>query len=215
MISTWALASLVGQESAYLDLLQSVLLLAVLCFSLSSVLLIVKTLRRQGGGRGQAMSIRPISGTLGISSVSRITAGSSWKSRTNKSGSGKASGSGSGKISTVAAFIVVPFVLIMILASISIPVEKAMVLNNVRTTGRLYLPHVTAEMDQYHFYADPDGDASKRMLLTFCTDKGFEPKWDEGQTLKSIRYRAWPNCLELLGVTGERDEQGKLITKAR
>ena len=108
---------------------------------------------------------------------------------------------------------VFPCMLVMVLASLVIPAEHAAVLNQVTTAGPLFLPHVEQDMDQYHFYADPDGDASRRMLLTFCQDKGFKPEWNEGQTLRWIRYKAWPGCLELIGVAGERDANGKLIQR--
>jgi hypothetical protein len=118
-----------------------------------------------------------------------------------------------GQASTASLAVFIPCVVIMLLGSLVIPAEHAAVLNQVMTTGPLYLPHVEQSMDQYHFYADPDGDSSRRMLLTFCQDKGFKPEWDEGQTLRWIRYKAWPDCLELIGVAGERDANGKLIQR--
>ena len=90
------------------------------------------------------------------------------------------------------------------------PIEHAAIANQTTTSGPLYLPHVSEEMDQYHFYADPDGDMSKRMLLTFCRD-GLRPPWNEGQTLVWIRFRVEPSCLQLLGYDGKRDKQGNII----
>lgn len=90
----------------------------------------------------------------------------------------------------------------------SIPVEHASVVNQEKETGWLYLPHVSEEMDQYHFWAvDERGE---RKFLTFCADKGFVPQWNEGQTVK-FSYRAWPTCIEILSLAGLRDEHGKLI----
>lgn len=110
-------------------------------------------------------------------------------------------------------YIIIPCAALMVLGSLTIPLEHATVINQVTTTGRLYLPHIDADMDDYHYYADPDGDQSKRVLLTFCKDKGFAPQFNEGETLKWMRYRAWPNCLELLGVAAVRDQNHNAITR--
>jgi hypothetical protein len=118
-----------------------------------------------------------------------------------------------GRSTTAAAILLTPCIAVMLLGSLAIPGEHAMVVNQIKTTGRLYLPHVSQEMDQYHFYADPDGDATKRMLLTFCSDKGFKPPWDEGHTISWMRYKQWPQCLELLGMAVERDKSGKIIER--
>jgi hypothetical protein len=96
---------------------------------------------------------------------------------------------------------------IMLLASLAIPFDHASVTNQVKTTGRLYLPHVEEELDNYHFYAEPDGEPAKRMMLVFCKDRGFKPQFDEGETLTWIRYRAWDDCLEFMAGDCERDSQ--------
>lgn len=119
--------------------------------------------------------------------------------------------SGAARIAGLTTLIVC--LVLMVAASISIPVERAVSADQIVTAHDLYLPHVDQEMDQYHFYADPGGDVSRRMLLTFCPDRGFKPQFDEGETLKAMKYRAWPTCLELLGVTGLRDAHGKLIER--
>lgn len=92
-------------------------------------------------------------------------------------------------------------------ASVSIPMERASVFNQVATTGPIYFPHVDMPLDSYHFYADPEGDQNRRVFLVFCKDKGFAPPFDEGETVKWMRYRPWDQdgCLELLGFAGMRD----------
>jgi hypothetical protein len=92
----------------------------------------------------------------------------------------------------------------------SIPVEHASVVNQEKETGWLYLPHVDEDLDQFHFWVV--NERGERVFLTFCSDKGFVPQWNEGQTVK-FKYRAWPTCLEMLSVYGLRDAKQKLIER--
>jgi hypothetical protein len=88
---------------------------------------------------------------------------------------------------------------VMLLASLAIPVERASVVNQVKTTGIICLPHVTEDLDAYHWIMEPDCNPALRTATTFCADRGFKPPFQEGQKLKYLRYRRWDECLELLG----------------
>lgn len=106
-------------------------------------------------------------------------------------------------ITTCAGFIV--------LSGLSLPVEHAAVINQTKTTNEpLYLPHVDAEMDQWHFWVEPNHDAKRRTLLTFCAD-GLTPPWNEGQTITWMTIRVEKDCLQLLGYEGARDAKGNII----
>lgn len=91
-----------------------------------------------------------------------------------------------------------------------IPVEHAAVVNQTTTTGPFFLPHVNGDMDQLHFWIDPDGDAKKRMMMTLCPD-GLTPPWNEGQTITWMTFRVEKDCLQLLGYDGKRDKQHKIV----
>lgn len=109
------------------------------------------------------------------------------------------------------AFVMFACLGFIILGMMSIPVEHAAIVNQTKTTTEaLYLPHVDEEMDQYHYFADPSGDAKRRMSLTFCVD-GLEPPWNEGQTITWMTFRVEKDCLQLLGYDGKRDKQHKII----
>jgi hypothetical protein len=134
---------------------------------------------------------------------------SRYEKRKDHDRSGENAGSGSlGRVATLAVCVVVATI-----GMFSIPVEHAAVVNQVKTTGMIYFPHVEQEMGNYDFLADPDGDTTKRMPLHFCADKGFKPPFDEGETLKWMRYKAWGDCLELLGADPVRDANGNVERK--
>lgn len=99
----------------------------------------------------------------------------------------------------------------IILGGIALPVEHVAIVNQTTTTKEpLYLPHVSEEMDQWHFWADPSRDVKRRTKLTFCKD-GLEPPWNEGQTISWMTIRVEHDCLQLLGYEGKRDRQGNII----
>ena len=108
-------------------------------------------------------------------------------------------------------FVFWPAMALMVFGSFAIPIEHASVINQTSTTGQLYLPHVSDEMDDYHWWA-VDGD-QHRMLLTFCADKGFHPPFAEGQTITWMRYRSWPKCIELVAADCLRDSQHNCIRR--
>ena len=100
---------------------------------------------------------------------------------------------------------------VMIAASISIPLERAVSADQIVTARNLYLPHVAEELDAYHFWAiNPVGD---RMLLQFCPDHGIKPPFDEGETITWLRYRRVGDCLELLGADAIRDGNNKVTRR--
>lgn len=89
----------------------------------------------------------------------------------------------------------------IILGMLSIPVEHAAVVNEETTTHvPLYLPHIEGPIsDDYHWWAWPNHNESEKMQLAFCETHGFHPPFAEGQTLKWMRYKKWPTCIELEG----------------
>lgn len=95
---------------------------------------------------------------------------------------------------------------------VSFPVEHAAVVNQTTMAGPLYLPHVAEEMDQLHFWADPNRDAKRRMKLSFCPD-GLIPPWNEGQTIEWMKFKVEPTCLQLLGYEGKRDSAGNIVNE--
>jgi len=98
----------------------------------------------------------------------------------------------------------------IILGSMALPVERASVQNQTTILHNLYLPHVAEEMDQFHFWVDPDGDATRRTLFSLCAD-GLIPPWNEGQTIVWAKVHVERDCLRLLGYDGARDKQHKII----
>jgi len=113
-----------------------------------------------------------------------------------------------GSVFSPSLWIIAPCVILTLVISASIPVEHAAVQNNVHTMGRLYLPHVVEELDNFTFYMEPPGDPDHRVKDRFCDKSGQKPLFDEGQTLKWMKYRVdvQNNCLELLGADCERTD---------
>jgi len=119
--------------------------------------------------------------------------------------------SGAARVTAVPLFL---FCLALtIVGSMSIPVEHASVQNGIKTTGKLYLPHVKESLDAYEWVVWPDGDRTHEMRVRFCRDAGLPPPFDEGQWLAWIKYRPTDSCLQLLSAQAlERDSHGDVIT---
>lgn len=105
-------------------------------------------------------------------------------------------------VMNVLGMFIASFVL-MFLLSFVIPAEQV-VANQTTTRFNLCLPHVSEELDQYHFYIDSDCNPKTRAFTTFC-QSGLKPPWNEGQTITWMRFRVEPDCLVLLGYDGARD----------
>ena len=104
-----------------------------------------------------------------------------------------------GVASMASMYTILACTVVMLLVSLVIPVDHASVINQVKTTGIICLPHVEEDLDAYHWVMDPDCNQKLRTSTTFCADRGFKPPFQEGQTLKYMRYRRWDECLVLLG----------------
>ena len=115
-----------------------------------------------------------------------------------------------GMAKLAAMVIFIPCLAFIVIGSVAIPAERLVVQNQTTVIRDLYLPHVPEDMDQLHFYVDPQHDATRRTLLVLCRD-GLTPKWDEGQTIAWVKVHVEPNCLQLLGYDGVRDVKHNII----
>ena len=120
-----------------------------------------------------------------------------------------------GRIRVPSLTVIVMFSLVMVVASLVLPVQRSAVHGQVVTTNAvLYLPHVSEYMDQWHWIARYDDPSSpnfgKTIKLTFC-DYGLRPPWNEGQTITTMTYRVDPYCLMLMGYDGMRDQNGDIV----
>jgi hypothetical protein len=105
--------------------------------------------------------------------------------------------------------VVVPFFILMLVSSMSIPAEQIIV-DQTKTSKMLYLPHVDEPLDQYHFWMEDQ--QGNRTFTTFC-QTGLEPPWNEGQTITWMTFKVEPDCLRLLGYDGLRDKQHNIINR--
>lgn len=79
----------------------------------------------------------------------------------------------------------------------------------VMTRTNLYIVPVKDEMDAWSYWVR---DASgKQELITFCHSMGYEPPFDEGETILEIRFRNFGTCWEPLSYRMLRDQQGEVI----
>lgn len=79
----------------------------------------------------------------------------------------------------------------------------------VMTRTNLYIVPVPQEMDAWSYWVRDA--AGQKELITFCRSMGYEPPFDEGETILEIRFRNFGVCWEPLSYRMLRDNKGEVI----
>lgn len=116
-----------------------------------------------------------------------------------------------GRTPVLSTIRILPWFGLMLIFTLVLPAAQK-VENNTTTVTHICLPHVEAETDQYHWTMDSfcKGDPALFTDTVFC-ESGFEPPWQEGQTIKWYRFRREPTCQVLLGYEGQRDKNHNIV----
>lgn len=116
-----------------------------------------------------------------------------------------------GRTPVLSTIRILPWFGLMLIFTLVLPAAQK-VENNTTTVTHICLPHIEAETDQYHWTMDSfcKGDPALFTDTVFC-ESGFEPPWQEGQTIKWYRFRREPTCQVLLGYEGQRDKNHNIV----
>ena len=144
-------------------------------------------------------------------STRRTTTSSKFMADTQNSGSISSARKGRSGLAKLAAFAtMIPFVAVMLGASVYLTVGDRLGQHPEITKYDVYLLHVPQQMpDKEYWYTE--GKSSERKLAVFCQN----PPFDEGQTLSKLTFKDMGNCWQVVHRTTERDEATTLpITRS-